>query len=333
MMDDSPKAFNFKTIDDPADLTFNNLQGINNRDLITGFYGSGDPGHPNQGYTVTPSGSFTPVDFPGKAQTQLNGLNDNGVMVGYFYPTNNGVPLDNQFGFFVKDGVFTPVNNPHTPTAPNPGVLIENQVLGVNDHNIAVGFYNDASGASHGYTYNIKTGTFSADINAPNAVSTVAGAINNSGHIAGFYTDSMGATHGFLDDHGRFTTVDAPGASTTELLGLNDHGVAVGEDVVNGVTHGIFYDSKSGAFTTVDDPNAAGFTLLNGINDKGDAVGFYTDAAGNTHGMLVTPGHPDLSAILDHAGALPGLLGLPGVSGFAQGLPGASMHEPGMLGI
>ena len=27
---------------------------------------------------------------------------------------------------------------------------------------------------------------------------------------------------------------------------------------------------------------------LNGINDKGDAVGFYTDVAGNVHGMLVS---------------------------------------------
>jgi probable HAF family extracellular repeat protein len=28
-------------------------------------------------------------------------------------------------------------------------------------------------------------------------------------------------------------------------------------------------------------------TVLNGINDSGQIVGFYTDAAANTHGMLV----------------------------------------------
>jgi probable HAF family extracellular repeat protein len=27
--------------------------------------------------------------------------------------------------------------------------------------------------------------------------------------------------------------------------------------------------------------------MLKGINDKGQAVGFYEDSAGNTHGMLV----------------------------------------------
>ena len=286
-----PTNFDFQTLDDPLGPTFNNLQGINNRGLITGFYGSGNPGDPNHGYLLSPSGTFTPVDFPGAAQTQLNGLNDNGIEVGYFYQTNNGVPLDNQFGFVLRDGVFTAVNDPHTPTAPNPGVLIENQVLGVNDRDVAVGFYNDASGNSHGYTYDIKTGTFSADINDPSAVSTVAGAINDKGDIAGFFTDSGGVIHGFLDEHGQFTTVDAPGATLTELLGVNDSGIAVGQDVVGGVTHGLIYDSHTGVFTTVDAPNAAGFTLLNGINDKGDIVGFYTDAAGATHGLLVTPDH------------------------------------------
>ena len=63
--------------------------------------------------------------------------------------------------------------------------------------------------------------------------------------------------------------------------------------VVGGVTHGIIYDSKTGTFTTLDDPNAVGSTLLNGINNKGDIVGFYSDAAGNTHGLLATPGADD----------------------------------------
>jgi hypothetical protein len=287
-------TYDFHTFDNPADPTFNNLLGINNKGLIAGFYGSGAAGHPNQGYLLTTSdmftsGTFHSVQFPGAAQTQLTGLNDKGVTVGYFYPTNNGVAFDNQFGFFEKHGVFTEVNNPHTPTQPNPGVLIENQLLGVNDHDIAVGFYNDASGNSHGYTYNIHTGKFSADINDPLAVSTVTAAINNKGEIAGFYTDSAGVTHGFVEDHFVFKTVDAPGATQTELLGVNDQGIAVGEDIVNGVMHGLIFDAKTDTFTTLDDPNAVGATTLNGINDKGDIVGFYTDAAGNTDGLLAVP--------------------------------------------
>lgn len=290
--------YHFQTFDDPVEPTFNNLLGINDSGLIAGFYGSGSAGDPNKGYLLTQSRTFIAVDFPPTPQnpamqTQLTGLNDRGVVVGYFYNTNNGVPVDDQFGFYVKNGVFTEVNNPQTPglfgnPSPPSGVLIENQLVGVNDHNIAVGFYNDTSGNSHGYTYNIKTGTFSANIDDPSGVSTVTAAINNAGNLAGFYTDAGGTIHGFVDRHGTFTTVDAPNATETELLGLNDHGIAVGFDVVNGVTHGIIYNSKKGTFTTLDDPNASGLTIFNGLNDKGDIVGFYTDAAGNTHGLLAT---------------------------------------------
>ncbi len=288
--------YSFETINDPADqpfngATFTNLMGINNFGEIAGFYGSGQAGDPNKGFLLTHH-HFTPENFPGSAQTQMTGLNDAGVQVGYLYETNNGVPVDNQFGFFLENGVFTEVNNPHTPTSTPPGVLIENQLMGVNDHNVAVGFYNDASGDSHGYTYNINDGTFSADINDPNAVSTVTAAINNFGGIAGFYTDSSGVTHGFLENHGHFTTVDAPGASATELLGLNDFGVAVGFDMVNGAQHGVVFNSRTDTFTTLDPPHGHGTTTLNGINDRGDIVGFYVDHAGNTDGLLATPKFP-----------------------------------------
>jgi len=37
----------------------------------------------------------------------------------------------------------------------------------------------------------------------------------------------------------------------------------------------------------IDDPNAAGMTVVNGLNDHGQLVGFYLDSAGNTDGMLV----------------------------------------------
>jgi hypothetical protein len=161
--------------------------------------------------------------------------------------------------------------------------------MGVNDFNVAVGFYNDASGNSHGYTYNINTAKFSADINEPNAVSTVSAAINNFGGIAGFYTDSGGAIHGFLDNHGHFSTVDAPGASETELLGFNDFGIAVGLDMVNGAMHGIVFNSHTGRFTTLDDPHGIGTTTLNGINDFGQIVGFYVDKHGSADGLLATP--------------------------------------------
>jgi hypothetical protein len=53
------------------------------------------------------------------------------------------------------------------------------------------------------------------------------------------------------------------------------------------LTHGVIYTPSNGQWTQLDDPNGVQGTVLNGVNDKGQIVGFYTDAAGNTHGMLV----------------------------------------------
>ena len=98
-----PVTYSFHTFDNPADHntpTFNNLLGINNEGLIAGFYGSGAAGDPNQGYLLRPPSKFIAVDFPPSpqnpaVQTQLTGLNDKGITVGYFYPTNNGITVDN----------------------------------------------------------------------------------------------------------------------------------------------------------------------------------------------------------------------------------------------
>jgi hypothetical protein len=307
-------GYSFETINDPADpafppppatggVTFTNLMGItSNGDTIPGFYGSGQAGDPNTGFVLTlPGKTFTPsnVTFPGFVQTQMTAVNGNGTtFTGYTYPTNNGVAVDFQFGFYEQGGVFTMVNNPKTPNCgatPDPcdsGVITENQLIGVNNANLAVGFYNDIHGVSHGYTYDIATKTFSADINDPNASTTIGGtvtaAINNSDEIAGFYTDTSGNIDGFLDVGGTFTTVDAPGSTETELLGLNDKGIADGFTVIDDVQHGLLFDSLTDTFTILDPPGSTA-TTLNGLNDAGQLVGFYVDAAGNTDGLLANP--------------------------------------------
>jgi len=41
--------------------------------------------------------------------------------------------------------------------------------------------------------------------------------------------------------------------------------------------------------SSIDDPNDNGTTVLNGINNENDLVGFCTDAAGNVDGLLALP--------------------------------------------
>lgn len=52
--------------------------------------------------------------------------------------------------------------------------------------------------------------------------------------------------------------------------------------------HGFTWRAGRG-FTTVDDPHGMGTTTVNGVNDHGQLVGFYVDAADNTDGFLATP--------------------------------------------
>jgi hypothetical protein len=285
----------FRDIVDTADPTFNQELGINNAGLIAGYFGSGAAGHPNKGYTVSPPyTSFINENFPNSVQTQVTGLNNIGTTVGFWSNSNNGAGLDSNFGFFDIGGIFTNVNKPGTATTPP----VFNQLLGVNDNNIAAGFFTDAGGVTHGYTYNIAANTFSPNIDDPLAVgNTTAAAINNAGQIAGFYTDAGGASHGFIRTGSTFMTLDAAGAMATSLLGLNNMGQAVGFDIdAAGQMHGIVCTIVTSACVESDDPNGIGTTTFNGINDKGQVVGFYVNGFDNTIGLLADP-VPEPSAV------------------------------------
>jgi hypothetical protein len=284
--------FAFRTLNDNQDPTFNQLLGINDSGVIAGYFGSGAQGHPNQGYTLRPpyrQQDYRMRNFPGSVQTQVTGLNNLGVSVGFWSGMNNASQSNDNFGFYHRR-FFHNVNFP-TPDNASPPV---NQLLGINDHGTAVGFYTDAQGSSHGYRFSIWTGAFST-VSVPGAGSLTAAAINDRGDVAGFMAGSGGVTDGFLlQAGGRVITLAVPGATMTQAFGLNNEGEVVGAYQTGtgsaAATHGFTWTARRG-FTTVDDPSGAGTTTVNGVNDEGDLVGFYVDAAGNTDGMLALPRH------------------------------------------
>ena len=187
-------AYGFRTLDDHADLTFNQLLGINDDGLIAGYFGSGAQGHPNMGYLLGPGG-YQAENFPGSVQTQVTGLNNQGVTVGFWSGMNTSSMTNDNFGFYAMDGQFHSVNYPTSNNASPP----VNQLLGVNDSDVAVGFYTGNKGNNHGYTYDIRDHRFSQVLDpADPAGSLTAAAINDRGDVAGFYTGPGGKTDGFL---------------------------------------------------------------------------------------------------------------------------------------
>ncbi len=292
----STAAYNFRTLNNHRDVTFNQLLGINNNGVIAGYFGSGAQHHPNKGYQLVKpyrQGSYLNENFPGSKQTQVTGLNDNGITVGFWSTQNKANLANNNFGFYARNGHFHVVNY---PTGDNASPQVD-QLLGVNDSGIAVGFYTNGQGSNRGFEYSINTHVFSRVLvpGAPGGTkgpSLTAAAINNNGTVAGFYVTSGGATDAFVKKtSGRFIKIAFPGAAMTQAFGINDNGEVVGAYTLGSgstaTTHGFTW--HNGHFTTVDDPHGVGTTFINGVNNAGDLVGFYTDSAGNTDGMLATP--------------------------------------------
>jgi len=297
-MSPATAGYSFTTINSTGgDGDFTQLLGINSAGTIAGYFGDGTV-VPNNGFTIAPPygpGNFTAENFPGAAQTQVVGLNNGGWTVG-FYVDAGGDNIG-----FAKMGASAPVSvvDPNTgTTAPT-----FNQLLGVNDNGVAAGVYVDGSGVAQGYIVNLTTDTF-ATITLPssfNSVSTTATGINNSGVISGFFTDSAtDSVDGFLDKGGAFSILSFGADTNTMAFGLNNENQVVGSYVDSmGDTHGFVFNWVTASLTTINDPNADGTTsfgvegtIVNGINDAGQLVGFYANtsvAPDAVNGFLANP--------------------------------------------
>ena len=91
-----------------------------------------------------------------------------------------------------------------------------------------------------------------------------------------------------------------PGATFvfSQVLGINDQGIAVGYYGDSTTSqHGFLYDTHTGKYTFLDDPNVAfsngvEVTQITGINNFGELTGFYSDANGVFHGFVAAVPEP-----------------------------------------
>ena len=290
----APASYNFQTVISPGDPAFTQLLGINNASTIAGYYGDGTV-VPNNGFTLVLPNSYTPENFPAAAQTQAIGINNTGWTDG-FYVDAGGTTHG-----FAFNGSFTTVDSPGTAF---------NQLLGINDGLTAVGYSSlDATGMTTQRSYMVSGTTFTyLDGSLPvGTQNNQAVGINNAGLVVGFYADSTGVFHGYLFNGTTAITLDFLGGMGTQAFGINNHGEIVGDYTDSmGVMHGFTY--IGGVWQTVDDPaGVAGSTVINGVNDLGQLVGFYADANDNVIGFVATPTPEPGTLVLLGSGILAGL--------------------------
>lgn len=124
----------------------------------------------------------------------------------------------------------------------------------IRDDGDAVGAYDDAAGHFHGLIRDGATGAMRT-YDVPGAVSTYVLGINAAGALSGTYVDAAGHQHGFVRRRGGVRTIDVPGAVPTQAT--SEFGAGLG-------------------------------TAVAAIADNGTVVGGWGDAAGASHGFMLT---------------------------------------------
>lgn len=235
------------------------------------------------------------VDGPMGSPTTINGINKDGMVVGF--TTNNGVNSN-----FVYDGA--------TFTSVDVGDPAAGMLNAINASGTLVGVAN-------GLGFSISGGKKS--VLQPNGSTTsIAFGINDAGLIVGNDGSGGASTPGFLDAAGTLSAIvpAVPGQTVgvVNAQGIDGQGLAIGfYDTVAapGKQHGFLYDTTTGATTLLPDPqtpqiasNGLELTQFLAINDNHEAVGYYQTTNGSQFGFvfnLVTMAY----TYLDHPMAAP----------------------------
>lgn len=317
--------FVFRAIAIRQDRTFNEALGVNDRGVIVGFFGRGrEFKKPNVGFLVSPpymQDQFRTIKVPGSLETQVVGVNNNGVSVGFFvdrlganhgfvrsaagkfrtvdFPqhlatlgttstwggmsslgTTSGLSSTGTVSSTGAASAMSSMSTLHMPTLTTVTTTRVNQLLGINNHNIAAGFFLDNAGRPHGYLFNANNGQFLL-LRTPHGVNgLVATGINDRNQVVGFVVVGK-QSRGFVWNGRAFIWFSLGAKTNTQALGINNAGSVVGSftDLL-GRTHG-FLIQANGLIRQVDVPGSTS-TVVNGINNKGLIVGFFTDKAKRT---------------------------------------------------
>jgi len=220
-----------------------------------------------------PAATVSQIDAPNATYTDAVGINNHGDIVGGF-----GDAQGRLHGYVLRRGTFTTLDFPaqgvHATVA-----------KGINDRGQVAGFYVLSGSDIHGFVWD--GGTFT-QIDAPDADITYLHGINNRGQVVGHSRkDLFALARGFVWANGDFTFMDVPGVlivgQRDETMAINDGGQVVGSFQRGGVDHGFLFGGRD---VTQIDVSSSIATRATGINNRGQIVGAFRDAAQTGRGFL-----------------------------------------------
>jgi probable HAF family extracellular repeat protein len=220
---------------------------------------------------------------------QLLGINNEGVIVGYFGSGSAGHPNK---GYALRppfaQGDFSGENFPGAK---------QTQVIGINDEGVSVGFFSTQNAANPADDNNFgfwrvngryHEVSFPTRNNSNPPVNQLLG-VNDSGTAVGFYNDAKGNAHGYAYnlDSEQFKLITVRGATSLTATAVNNWGTVAGFFTNAKGTVDSFLKWHNNKVVTLAVPGASA-TQAFGINDNNEVVGTYTTGTGNsavTHGF------------------------------------------------
>jgi len=312
----------FFVLNNPQDNMFNQLLGINQAHVIVGYFGDGTE-VANVGYVLVPRNHYSnyvpgltfflpPPSGATTSQIQAIGINENSALAGQTpFPDIVGFYTDATatHGFLDSNGNQFTIDDPMGVNNINKPVQ---NLLGLNNALRAAGFWTDNANNEHGFVVEINTNStpiatnfveFSPAMASPLAVATQTSNITNNNLVCGFWTDANNNNHGFEvffnpATHS-FNMVQAltpnpaqiPNVKSLSPFGCNDNGEVVGSFIANdGTVHGFVFDGTDWHnYDAAGSSQAPAFgvmgTFINGINNAGNIVGFFSDGQ-NVNGFV-----------------------------------------------
>lgn len=248
--------------------------GVNDAGTVVGMYGS-----PNDTFHAFEwangqflSGSF---DFPNpgcsfSCGSELNGINDAGEVVGDWVDVNGF----NHAYYIIKGKTAVSFD------APNSTLTI---ATAVNNQGIMVGFYNDTTGAQHGFEFD---GTHFTSFDVPGCRTPEVEGVDDKGDVSGW---CLGQEAGFEFNPalGALTPIPGPpGVAQARSMGMNNQGQIIGEYSVSGGSFHCFLFT-AGAYISFDPMGSTG-SFCSAINNSGQFAGDYTNAGNVDQAFLAS---------------------------------------------